>query len=498
MRPLSLVLLVSGIAAQAAQAQVIYKVRIRSSEGERIVELSAERYVAAVLAGESSVFRSDEALKAMAVAARTYAARSGGRHSSQGFDFCETTHCQHLDLSGITPQFSRAAEATAGQLLWFEGRPAFAVYTRDCGGMSENVEAVWPDIQAAYLKARADAYCTRNGAAVWSWTADSTEIISALKQSRLLPPESIQRINIQNRTESGRAKTLLLEGNGAMVPISASSFRFAVGRSLGWNTLRSDRYEVASHNGRIHFEGRGEGHGVGLCQHGADQMGREGFTYREILAFYYPGTTIGLTATGLSWTRMGGENIVLFSTQPDRDRDVLALAENLDRDVAEQLRATSTGEIEIRVYPDIDTFRNATGEPGWVAAHTSGFRIELQPAEVLRTRGVLRQILRHELLHVVIESQAAPGLPVWFREGLVEYLNEPASRPQQNTVRANDDDLRQREVRSRAERGYSEARSRVAMLIHRYGEDSVLGWLKRGLPEEVTNSSARSAPTNNR
>ncbi len=145
-------------------AQVTYKVRLTSNEGGRIVELPSEEYVAGVLAGESSVFRSDQALKAMAVAARTYAARLRGRHASEGFDFCATTHCQRVDLHGITPDLLRAAKDTSGELLWFEGKPALSVYTRDCGGRTESVEAVWPEVHAPYLISRSDPYCTRHGA----------------------------------------------------------------------------------------------------------------------------------------------------------------------------------------------------------------------------------------------------------------------------------------------------------------------------------------------
>ena len=145
-----------------APAQVTYKVQLTVNEGHRVVELSAETYVAAVLAGESSVFRSDEALKAMAVAARTYAAHMRGRHASEGFDFCATTHCQRVELQNITARLTAAAQATAGELLWFEGKPAFSVYTRDCGGRTENVQAVWPDVDAPYLTSRSDPYCTRS------------------------------------------------------------------------------------------------------------------------------------------------------------------------------------------------------------------------------------------------------------------------------------------------------------------------------------------------
>jgi hypothetical protein len=91
--------------------------------------LPAERYVAGVIAGESSVFRNEEALKAMAVAARTYVARMRGRHTKEGFDFCATTHCQRLDLDAIDDRATEAAAATQGELLWFGGKPAFP-YTR--------------------------------------------------------------------------------------------------------------------------------------------------------------------------------------------------------------------------------------------------------------------------------------------------------------------------------------------------------------------------------
>ena len=66
------------------------------------------------------------------------------------------------------------------------------------------------------------------------------------------------------------------------------------------------------------FEGRGSGHGVGLCQVGAARMGEAGRRYREILAFYYPGTALGLTGRGLSWTRLGGEAAALFTTHKKR------------------------------------------------------------------------------------------------------------------------------------------------------------------------------------
>jgi stage II sporulation protein D len=134
--------------------------------------------------------------------------------------------------------------------------------------------------------------------------------------------------------------------------------------------------------------------------------------------------------------------------------------------------------VEIRLYPDIDTFRNATGEPGWVAAHTVGRRIHLQPG-----RGALERTLRHELLHVLVESQAAPELPLWFREGLVEYLEDPARERGPSRIPA-DADLRQTTDAARARRAYDDAAAMVAALVRRNGEAAVLEWVKRGVPAD--------------
>ena len=105
-----------------------------------------EKYVlAAVLAGEASVFRSDEALKALAVAARTYAVRMRGRHAAEGFDLCATTHCQRIDLDNVTLRLQKMADATSGEMLWYRGKLAFTPYSLDCGGHTEDAAAVWPD-----------------------------------------------------------------------------------------------------------------------------------------------------------------------------------------------------------------------------------------------------------------------------------------------------------------------------------------------------------------
>jgi stage II sporulation protein D len=456
---------------------VTLKVRVKPALANSTIEMPLEKYVAAVLAGESSTFRSDEAMKAMAVAARTFAIHFRGRHAKEGYDLCGTTHCQRLEPELINDRLQALADQTAGELLWYEGKPAYACYSRNCGGMTEDSSAVWNGTHLPFLRAHPDPYCRRSAVPRWQWSIDAQQIAAVLRRARLQAPEAMTSIQIAQRTPSGRARVLLLTGAGEPVRLAASSFRFAVGRALGWNTVRSDRWEVANSGGQVIFEGEGEGHGVGLCQRGAEQMGVEGHGYHEILAFYFPGTAAGVTARGLEWRRMGGESVTLMTTLPDRDRPVLASAERQVKEIGAQYGWAAPPKIEIRVYPDVETFRNATGEPGWVAARTTGSRIELQPAAPRDAT------LRHELLHVFVEAQARASLPVWFREGLAAYLARPVA-PAPTSVK--EADLRQTADAARARQAYAAAAQQVATLVQRYGAPVVIGWLKSGLPSEIT------------
>ena len=468
-------------AALFAMALQLSAATLKVQVSGRVVEMPLEKYVAAVLAGEAGVFRSDEALKAMAVAARTYGIRMRGRHAAEGFDLCATTHSQRIDPDAVTARLQLIAERTAGEMLWYRGKLAFTPYSLDCGGRTEDVAAVWPDERAAYLKSHADEYCVRSGLNEWHWTGNADAIAVALRKQGLHAPARITGIRVVERTESGRARRLELTGDGG-VPIAAGAFRFAMGRELGWNTLRSDWFDVRG----TAFAGRGSGHGVGLCQRGADQMGAEGRGYREILAYYFPGTEPGVSARGFEWTRMSGENVVLYTTRPSQDGAVLAAAERAMRIDLERTGWTAPRGIEVRVYPDAESFRDATGEPGWVAAYAHGARVEMQPVHDAE------KTLRHEFYHVLVESQAAPSLPLWFREGLVEYLTAPAGRIGSARI-PSDGELRQTHDPAAVRRAYEEAAAAVAELGGHYGEAALLRWVKSGIP-----SSASRAPVNSK
>jgi stage II sporulation protein D len=394
---------------------------VRTAEG--IVTLPLEDYVAGVMAGEAGTMKSPEALKAMAVAIRTYAVKFRGRHKDDGYDFCATTHCQNYRAATA----SEAVDATAGEMLWRKGELVEAYYSKDCGGTN-------------------DAYCPRE---VWKSQFTGEELARALRAEGLRAPQHWQ-IAVTER-DGARAKRLRL-GDG--IEISAEPFRLAIGRELGWNRLKSDLYSVEG----LGFTGRGTGHGRGLCQVGAERMPG---SYREILGTFYPGSAVGLTAQGIDWRRMGGERVEVWATS--ERRELVGLGDALVREVEASTGLKIGVTPRIQVYPTVAVFRNATGEPGWVAASTKGRVIRMQPAAADRAT------LRHEIYHVAIEGNARASLPLWFREGLALALTGGAQS---------------------GDASYAAARARVDGCIAHYGKAAVLGWLSTGLPDDVIRQMA--------
>ena len=463
-----------------------FPLRIKADHSRLTLLLSVplEDYVAAALAGESGSFEQAESMKAMAVAARTYAARFRPRHAADGFDFCDSTHCQTLNFKSISPQARSAAVATRGELLWYDSRPAATFYHQNCGGSVAAAGEVWPDLRAPYLPKHEDSYCVRGAPLPWKAQLDRQRLEKALRDQGLRVPEGWNRLEVVARTPSGRAQKLAFRGAGAEQMIAASALRFAIGRAFGWNEVRSDLYEIENTPGAVIFSGHGSGHGAGLCQAGAEEMAREGKSYREILAFYYPGASLGVTAaSGLQWQRRSSQRVELLSTQPEQESDVLAAAEK----VLPELEATLGWRLQfrpqIKVYPSMDAYRNSTGQPGWVAAFTRGQTISLQPLATLRGKRIVEATLRHELAHLLIEFRARPGTPLWFREGLALYFSENRNAgPVAMTDAEMEEALRHPEDRRRLERAYAASRARVAKMVEKNGKAVVLDWLNYGLP----------------
>jgi stage II sporulation protein D len=479
-----------------------YPAQIERRAGHLLVTVTMplEEYVAAVLVAESGDFENIESQKAMAVVARTYAMRFLGQHAQEGFDFCDTTHCQVFGWKSANAAIRAAVSATRGEVLQFEGKLAQTFYHQNCGGTTAAAREVWPAVSEAYLTSHADTYCTARGIFKWESTIRVTDLDRALRAAGLAMPAGWRELEIVSRSESGRAQRMMLIGGSGSTPISASTFRFAVDRALGWNKIRSDLYDVRNTGGQIVFSGRGSGHGVGMCQAGAEEMAREGKNYREILSFYYPKTQLGSAgmADGAKWQKRSSERIALLSTQPDVDSKLLPIAERILKEDEEAIGWKASAGMQLQVYATLDLYRDTTWQPGWVAASTRGKTIRLQPLAELQKRSIVETTLRHEIFHVLVEMKAKAATPLWFREGMVLFLSNPdaamtaavgMSDEQMETV------LRQPRNRDEAQKAYAAARSRIAVLVQEHGKEVVLGWLSAGIPSDIRGSSDSPAST---
>ncbi len=477
------------VTAGAPPVKADFPVDVRVSDGGLLVTASMpmDEYIAGVLAGETGNFKSDETLKAMAVTARTYAMHFGSRHAVDGFDFCDSTHCQNLRLPDATPRLRKIVEATAGEVLWYDGEPAATYYHANCGGMTEDGRYILGNNEqrAPYLKQHSDTYCVRSGSNQWRSEVSKQELQRALAAEGVNVPGHLRALSVLQRTASGRVEFLTVTGSqSVMVP--GLTFRTAIGRNIGWERLKSNWYDVRLEGDHVVFHGRGSGHGVGLCQVGAEVMGEEGHSYREILNFYYPGTKLAVSAQGTQWQQLTSEDVVLMTTRPERDRALLPMATRMIHEAEGSTGLLYNGAAKLKVYATVAAFRDATGEPGWVAASTRGQTIRMQPTDVLTDAGTLEGTLRHELLHMLVEEHAKPGTPLWFREGLVLYLANPhsgtATSGAFDSVAALEKALRNPSSEQEMRHAYTEAQARVALLAQQHGKDALVGWLQTGVP----------------
>jgi stage II sporulation protein D len=450
-----------------------------------------------VLSGETGNFKSDEALKAMSVAVRTYAVHFGSRHALDGFEFCDSTHCQNLRLDKPDPRLRKIADATAGEVLWYDGEPAATYYFANCGGTTEDGHYILgnDEERAPYLTQHSDQYCVRDGGAEWHSEVSKRELQDALADDGIEIPGILRSVAILHRTPSGRVEFVRVVGSGS-VTVPGVAFRAAVGRHIGWDRLKSNLYDVSDRGDEIVFHGRGLGHGVGLCQIGAEVMGEEGRSYRQILSFYYPGTRLGVAAQGLAWQQLSNDDLELLTSRPDRDRSLLPIATRYMHASEDSTGLVYRAKPRLKVYATVAEFRNSTGEPGWVAASTRGRTIQLQPPDVLRESGTLESTIHHELLHMLIESYAHPGTPQWFREGLVLYLSSPGTATRRERasvdVAALEKSLRAPQSEQELRRAYADAQARVVQLVEEHGKDTLLDWLQNGLPIDVSGAIARA------
>jgi stage II sporulation protein D len=426
-----------------------------------------EDYVRGVLAAEGSLETEPEALKALAIAIRTYALKNLGRHARDGYDFCTSTHCQRyrpveLDSAGyVSPLIIAAAEATRGEILRDEHNEiADSYFSASCGGATANLTTLWGGTSPPYLKGVHDEYCGSEAHHSWTDVISQTKLLKALQTDpRTNVGERLVNVSVSRTDASERAELIAIEGN-RRVTVRGWDFKIIVGRALGWNVLKSSRFEIARSGSNFIFRGSGFGHGLGLCQEGAHVMAARGAAYRQILAKYFPSTHVANeprypVSADLLWghqLRLADESGVAinhdFNQSSSVNRQTLSSEDfrvnypsNVKQEEIEALLRflqSSRQSLIARVaaakvsvqFPALEIFINETtgnfvgrtGLPSWAAAATRGSKIELQPLATLKRRRILETTLRHELVHTMIEVVSRGRAPRWLAEGLAVHF----------------------------------------------------------------------------
>ena len=382
--------------------------------------LPLETYVSRVLAGEMVRDSQPAALEALAITIRTFALANRNRHRADGFDLCDQTHCQVLRAA--TAATTRAAEATASRVLLRDGAPASIYFSASCGGHTEIPSAVWPGADdPPYLPSREDDAC--QGAPAWSAAIDADDLRRAFRASGFRG-DRLRDMRVESRTASGRVARLRLEGL-APNEISGQDLRVAVGRTLGWQHIKSTAFTLRRDDDVYRFSGRGSGHGVGLCVIGSARLAERGQSPETILAHYFPGLLISDGRTPAARTtsiRSASEVVAMLPEGDEGERAVIVRQVTAARDeIAKALGVAPPARVTLRFHPTTDAYELATRQPWFTSGAVLGETLHLLPLAVLRERGVLDRTIRHELVHLMTDDALA-SRPAWVREGAAIYF----------------------------------------------------------------------------
>jgi SpoIID/LytB domain protein len=439
------------------------------SAGGGVSTIPLEVYVARVLAGEAEPGAADAAMQALAVAIRTYAIVNLGRHRRDGFDLCDTTHCQVMRTANEISR--RAALATAGRVLMLDGKPVEIFYSASCGGRSERAEDVWPGgAKFPYLRSVPDD--VHEDEVPWVLTMTLDEIRQALVKAGF-GGSRLRDIEIEDHTHSGRVARLHLSGLRPDA-IAGDPFRMAIGA----RQLRSTAFSLVRSGNTVRFTGVGYGHGVGMCVIGAGRRARRGESVDAILAQYYPGLELrSLDARPAPVEPVRLEPPRVPVTPPVSGITIRVpagstlTASELERvavrarDSLSKALGLTASAITVELHGTIDGFRYETGRPWWVSAAVKGTTIDLAPAPLLAQREGVEGTLRSAMAELMM-LPALADRPVWVRVGAGRYYSRPvpAAAPSRDITCPADAELTmalsastQREAESRAERCFARA-----------------------------------------
>lgn len=299
-------------------------------------------YLKGVVPSEMPVSWPLEALKAQAVCARTYAYNNIGRHASSGFDVCNSTHCQvYGGTKNEKESSNRAIDETKSVVLTYAGLLAEAYFHSSSGGYTESAQNVWGSTSYPYLTAVPSPYEDLEQATYGTWSAVVTldELTQYFRQKGY-DIDKLVSFYVENRTHPGgnvckvtgvdvSGKTFSIEQcdkirialskyvkspnfeilNNSSLHVNNNTQKLVLGAgdiyAIGKDGVKKiqnisnltvatkdGNLKLGSGDGSLVIRGRGWGHNVGMSQYGAKGMAENGFTYEQILSYYFPGTQL--------------------------------------------------------------------------------------------------------------------------------------------------------------------------------------------------------------
>lgn len=269
-----------------------YRGTIEIADGKEgllvINEVPMENYLAGIINHEISSKWPEDVIKTQAVIARTYALFNRNKRAKNPWHVDSSVMGQVYGGSSSEDQAAVAAvRATAGEVLMYADEPALTVYHSNAGGMTDSARNVWSR-DYPYLVPVESPFDAGAPRYQWDHTASAADLGEGLRRSgkRIGDPVGLEVID---KTDAGRVKVLAVrDNNGQEIRLSGEELRSI----LGYSVLRSAIFEVERGGEMFLFKGRGSGHGVGLSQWGAKGMAENGYSYRQILEHFYPGTEL--------------------------------------------------------------------------------------------------------------------------------------------------------------------------------------------------------------
>ena len=244
-----------------------------------INKCDVEKYIAGVVKAEGGSGKNIEYFKSQAVIARTYMYKYIDKHLPDGYNLCDNTHCQAFNGSSSDSVLNTAAMETKGLvILDKDSTLIISAFHSNCGGETSSSEDVWLSSQP-YLKKVVDPYCISSKSAVWQKRISFNEWIELIKKS-----------GYTGKTDDPSAFSFSQKTR--LSDYIIGSFKMPLTTIRTELNLRSTFFSVVTEGDFIILNGRGYGHGVGLCQEGAMVMAARGFNYQHIIDFYYTGVII--------------------------------------------------------------------------------------------------------------------------------------------------------------------------------------------------------------